>query len=190
MSGKNSQKSRETEQNPAENTADDAVQATQESLDQVRSILFGTQLRDQDKRFLTLEERFSAEFAAFRDETRKSIAALEGFMMSEFTALAARLTTESTQRAQALSHLTEESHATAQRIEKRVGECDAQHAAAEGDIRKQFHEQANGAREELKSVKAELHALVEKLVTDLRSAKTDRAALAGLFNEMAGRLQG
>ena len=191
MSGKNSQKSRGTDETGTEGqVAEEAVQATQESLDKVRDILFGSQLRDQDKRFSTIEERFSAEFQSFRDETRKSISSLETFVKAEFAALASRVTTEANQRAEAVGHLSDEFRGTAQRIDKRVNEFDQQHAGTEAEIRKQLHEQSASAREELKLMNAELHALVEKLVTDLRSAKTDRTALAGLFNEMAGRLQG
>jgi hypothetical protein len=180
---------------------EEAVHATQESLDKVRDILFGSQMREQDRRFTGLEEKFGAEFTAFQDETRKSLASLESFVKTELAALAGRLTTEANQREEAVGTLSEELKNTArgvadecrgvgQRIEKRVGEFDQQHAAAEADIRKQLLDTSNAAREELKATHAELHALVEKLVTDLRSAKTDRATLAGLFNEMAGRLQG
>lgn len=191
MSGKTAHKQRNGEEANQENhSAEEAVQATQESLDKVRDILFGTQLKDQDRRFSSLEEKFADDFAHFRDETRKSVQSLETFVKSELAALGARIASESKQRDEAFGMISEECRSTSQRVEKRVGEFDQQHAGAEADIRKALHEQANAARDELKAVHAELHALVEKLVTDLKSAKTDRAALAGLFNEMAGRLQG
>jgi len=191
MSGKAAHKSRGDEEIQTEtSTAEEAVQATQESLDKVRDILFGAQVRDTDRRFSGLEDRFAQEFTAFRDEIRKQLSSLENFVTSELSALAGRLTTETNQRNESNNHFSNELRNTTQRLEGRIHEFDQQHASAEADVRKQLNDQSNAAREELKAVHAELHTLVEKLVTDLRSAKTDRAALAGLFNEMAGRLQG
>jgi hypothetical protein len=191
MSGKTGHKSRNNEEIQTEGQpAEEAVQQTQESLDKVRDILFGAQLRDTDRRFSGLEDRFGQEFASFRDEIRKQLTSLENFVTAELSALAGRLTTETNQRNESNNNIANELRNTTQRLEGRIHEFDQQHAGAEADVRKQLTNQSNAAREELKAVHAELHALVEKLVTDLRSAKTDRTALAGLFNEMAGRLQG
>jgi uncharacterized phage infection (PIP) family protein YhgE len=191
MSGKSAHKSRSNEEIQTEGQpAEEAVQATQESLDKVRDILFGAQLRDTDRRFSGLEDRFGQEFASFRDEIRKQLTSLENFVTSELSALAGRLTTETNQRNESNNNIANELRNTTQRLEGRIHEFDQQHAGAEADVRKQLAAQSDSAREELKAVHAELHALVEKLVTDLKSAKTDRTALAGLFNEMAGRLQG
>ena len=194
MSNKSAHKSRNQEELQTEGQsvvgAEEAVQATQESLDKVRDILFGNQLRDQDRRFGSLEGKFSQEFTAFRDDVRKQLASLEQFVTSELSALAARITTESTQRNDSNNHFGNELRNTAQRLEGRVNEFAQQHSNAEAEIRKSVLDHSTSSREELKAVHAELHALVEKVVTDLKGAKTDRTALAGLFNEMAGRLQG
>ncbi|MGN6368930.1 MAG: hypothetical protein ACTHN5_11780 [Phycisphaerae bacterium] len=191
MSGKTAHKSRNNEEIQNDGQAvEQAVEATQESLDKVRDILFGSQMRDQDRRFGSLEEKFSQEFTAFREDVRKQLSSLEQFVTAELSALTARITTESNQRNEANNNISNELRSTSQRLEGRVNEFSQQHAHAESEIRKSLQEQSNTAREELKAVHAELYALVEKVVTELKGAKTDRAALAGLFNEMAGRLQG
>lgn len=194
MSSKSRVKGRVMEQTTAadvpQEAVEDAVQATQESLDKVRDILFGSQMRDQDRRFVQIEEKVAAELAAFREETRKGIRSVEEFVTAELSALASRLTAESSQRHDALRQLSDECRAGAQAIDKRVNEFDQQHAAAEAEVRRQLHDSSGALREELKTARSELHSLVEKLVSELRGAKTDRAALAGLFTEMAGKLQG
>ena len=173
----------------SEHSAEEAVQATQESLDQVRDILFGTQMRDQDRRFLSIEEKIAADFAAFREETRQSLGQLETFIKNELATLGSYLATEARQRQEATATLRNELTATAQTLEKQLGEVNAQHAAAEADVRRQLLEHSATARNELKTTQSELTTYVEKLAADLRHAKADRTALAGLFNEMATRLQ-
>jgi hypothetical protein len=173
----------------AEHSAEEAVQATQESLDQVRDILFGTQMRDQDRRFLTIEEKIAADFAAFRDETRQSLAQLETFIKNELATLGSHLAAETRQRHDATGTLKNELTTTAQTLEKQLGEINTQHAAAAADIRRHALEQTAAARNELKTTQTELTTFVEKLAADLRHAKTDRTTLAGLFTDMAARLQ-
>jgi hypothetical protein len=173
----------------SEHSAEEAVQATQESLDQVRDILFGNQMRDQDRRFVTIEEKIAADFAAFREETRQNLGQLETFIKNELATLGSYLATEARQRQEATGTLRNELTTAAQALEKQLGEINTQHTTAEADVRRQLLEQSATARNELKTTQAELTTFVEKLTADLRNAKTDRTALAGLFTEMAARLQ-
>jgi hypothetical protein len=172
-----------------ENSTEEALQSTQESLDQVRDILFGSQLRDQDRRFHQIDEKVTAELGTFRDEIRKSVATLESFFKTELHALASRITVESSQRNDGVASLKNELAATSTALDKHLTQIDAQHAEAESDLRGLVADQSAAIREDLKATHAELSALVEKLAADLRGSKTDRATLANLFTEMAGRLQ-
>jgi hypothetical protein len=195
MSNKHKNKGRVMDQTTTANvanaphSAEEAVQATQESLDQVRDILFGTQLRDQDRRFASLEEKLAADFAAFREENRQRLTQLETFLKTELAALAAQVTLETRQRQDAATALKTDLTTTAQGLEKQLGDAHTQHAAAEADLRQQLLDLTTSARAELKSTQTELTTLLEKLTNDLRHTKTDRTALAGLFTELAGRLQ-
>lgn len=215
----------QTAQNDApatNNESEQALQATQESLDKVRDILFGNQLRQQDSRFSQLEEKVSSQLGAFREETRKSLETLQEFVKSELNAALGALAAESQQRHDSFKRLQEElgaaDHSLSERLEQatrslgdeskaglqavaqdlqnksgalesRIAATEQHQQQAASELRAQLLEATNRLRDEGNAVKAELHALVEKLVNDLRSAKTDRTALATLFNEMAGRLQ-
>ena len=46
------------------------------SIDKVRDILFGGQMRDYERRFIKLEERLLQETSELKDEVRKRLAAL------------------------------------------------------------------------------------------------------------------
>src|SRR5437764_412836 len=100
MSNKSKKEHHEQTQSDNSQSAEEAVQATQESLDQVRDILFGNQMRDHDRRFTEIDEKLAAELADFRKETKKSLDSFEQFVKSEFTALTQRLTSEASQRQQ------------------------------------------------------------------------------------------
>ena len=64
------------------NVAADAL-AGGASIDKVRDILFGVQMRDYDKRFARLEERLLKETSELKDDVKKRLAALEQFMKQE-----------------------------------------------------------------------------------------------------------
>jgi len=68
------------------------------NLDKVRDILFGTQMRDYDRRFARLEERLIKEAAEAREDTRRRFDSLETFIKQEIAALNDRLKSENHQR--------------------------------------------------------------------------------------------
>src|SRR4051794_27921222 len=82
-------------------STEQAVAATQESLDQVRDILFGAQLRQQDHRWQAFEEKLAKDLAAHSEESRKRLDSLEAFVKREIGSVVELLKTESTQRADA-----------------------------------------------------------------------------------------
>lgn len=71
-------------------------------MDQVRDLLFGTQLKDMETRFKRQEEHFMREIADARDSFKKRLDSLENFMKSETTGILHRLKEEQTERDEAL----------------------------------------------------------------------------------------
>ena len=61
------------------------------SVDKIRDILFGSQMRDYDKRFARLEERLLKESAELREETRRRFDSLESYIRVEFGSLSDRI---------------------------------------------------------------------------------------------------
>jgi len=154
-----------------------AEQAGAGNVEKIRDILFGPQMRDYEHRFARLEETLMKESADLRESTRKRFDALETYIRKEFEALESRLKSERDERGNLGDVLV-----------KRIGELHDQTSAAQRDLRGAILEQSKDLREEMERRHLEISATLERRFQELRKDKTDRAALAALFNEVALRL--
>ena len=166
----------------------DGAAATGENLEKVRDILFGAQMRDHDKRFARIEERLSKDLTDLRDETRKRIDSLEAYIKREAQSLAERLKTEQAQRAEAVKEIGQELKEAGRGMDKRAGELEDLNAQTQRELRDALLEQTKTLRDEIQQFGRDVTGRVESAAGELRSDKVDRAALAGLFNEIAMRL--
>ena len=147
------------------------------NVDKIRDILFGAQMRDYEHRFARLEETLLKEAAELRESTRKRFDALESYIRKELEALEGRLRTERDERGSAHDALA-----------RRIGELNDQTSAAQRDLRSAILEQSKELGQEIERRHQEIAATLERRFQELRKDKTDRAALATLFNEVAMRL--
>src|SRR5215217_9447068 len=90
-----------------------------ESLDQVRDILFGGQMRMVDARLRSLEERIVLEQSTLRNELSRQIAELDEASKQEFAAHAERLAAERAKRADDLKALSVEMKEALKNLERR-----------------------------------------------------------------------
>ena len=148
------------------------------NVEKIRDILFGPQMRDYEHRFVRLEETLMKESADLRESTRKRFDALETYIRKEFEALEGRLRSERDDRG-----------SLGEMLVKRLGELHDQTSAAQRDLRGALLEQSKELREEMERRHLEISATLERRFQELRKDKTDRAALAALFNEVALRLK-
>jgi len=159
-----------------------------ENLDKVRDILFGTQIRDTERRFGRLEERLIKDTADLRDETRKRLESLEGFIKKEMSSMVDRLKAEQGQRGEAVKELATELKEQAKSFGQRSTELQEQLAEAQREIRQELLDQTKSLRDELAAAKADSAAELERATGELRTDKVDRASLADLFTQLAARL--
>jgi seryl-tRNA synthetase len=173
-------------QNPsqAQSDPDTGSHAETGNVDKIRDILFGGQMRDYDKRFARLEERLLKESVELRENTKRTVGALESFVKKEFEALASRLDAER----QGRDGVARELHDTARTIEKKLEEFDNQTAQAQRDLRQQLLDQSKSLNEEIERKHSEISTMLQREVADLNHEKTDRASLSALFTELALRL--
>jgi hypothetical protein len=143
----------------------------------IRDILFGSNMRDYEQRFARLEEALKKESTDLRETTRRHLEALESFVHKELAALEVRLNTERDERS-----------AIAASILKKIGEMESHEAQAKREIRNDLLQQSKELTAAIRAKGEELIVLLERRAQELQHAKTDRAALAGLFNEVALRL--
>lgn len=158
------------------------------NLDKVRDILFGNQIRDQEKRFTRLEERFTKECNNLRDESRERLESLEIYIQKEVESLTERLKTEQAERDTAVQELTQEIKDLAKALEKKLALLDEQTTQNQRDLRQQILDQSKSLGDLIRQKHEEATSGLEREAQELRVDKTDRSALASLFTEMAMRL--
>jgi hypothetical protein len=147
------------------------------NIDKIRDILFGSNMRDYEQRFSRLEEALKKESSDLRDTTRRNLESLEAFVHKELAALEVRLHAEHDERSEATSSIL-----------KKIGELENHEAQAKREIRNDLLQQSKELTDAIRNKGEEVIALLERRSQELQHSKTDRAALAGLFNEVALRL--
>jgi hypothetical protein len=158
------------------------------NIDKIRDILFGSNMRDYEQRFARLEEALKKESGDLRETTRRHLEALEAFVHKELAALEVRLNAERDERSESHSRLAAELSAATAGIHRKIGEAENHEAQAKREIRNDLLQQSKELSDSIRSKGEELSALMERRTQELHHAKTDRAALASLFSEMALRL--
>jgi chromosome segregation ATPase len=147
------------------------------NVDKIRDILFGSQMRDYEQRFVRLEESLRKESADLRESTRRRLDALESYVKKELESLQSRLRTEKDERTE-----------SAASIFRKIAEFEDQTSQAQRELRTDLLQQSKELGDAIHTRNEELTTLLERRVQELRHAKTDRTALANLLTEVAMRL--
>lgn len=158
------------------------------NLEKIKDLLFGTQVREYEKRFNHLEERLSVECANLREETHRRFDVIEQYIHQQIESLNTALRTEQNQRDEAIRGLDENLKTIARLLEKKVTQLDEQTAQQQRELRQQLLEQAKTLNDEIQQRYQEVLATSERRVQELRAEKADRGALASLLREMAMHL--
>ena len=153
--------------------------AQPESLDKVRDILFGGQMRAVESRLQGMEERFRQEHETLRSDFARQVESLDAFIRSEVQTLNERLAAERAKRTEDLKALAAEIKEAIRALEKRHVRLEESANLADATLRDQLLLMG----EQLTSELTRSHQALD-------SAKTDRTALAGLLTDMAARLSG
>lgn len=159
------------------------------NVDKIRDILFGSQMRDYDKKFSRVEERLGRETADLRDDIKRRFAALENFVKNEVTALTDQIKAEKGERADADKEGARELKEATKAWEKKAAQIEEQSAKALRDLRQLVMDESKRMTEDMEQKHKALAAAVEKESLELRATLTDRLALADLFAEVSLRLK-
>jgi hypothetical protein len=150
-----------------------------ESLDKVRDILFGGQMRAVESRLQGIEERLRQENEVLRADFARQVESLDAFIRSEVQILNERLAAERTKRTEELKSLAAEVKEAIRALEKRHVKLEESANLADAAL-----------RDQLLMMGEQLTTEMTRSHQALDSAKTDRTALAGLLTDMAARLGG
>ncbi len=164
------------------------AEAQPESLDKVRDILFGSQMRAVETRLQGLEERWRREHETLRGDFNKQVESLDAFIRSEAQSLAERLGAERTKRAEELKSLAAEIKEAIRALDKRHVKLEEATNMADAGLRDQLLMQSAAAASELSKLGDRLGAELQRSHHELDSTKTDSATLSTLLSELAARV--
>ena len=166
-------KTQQVETTPVNGSA--AAEAAPESLDKVRDILFGGQMRAVESRLQAAETRLLQGQESVRADLSKQIAQLDSTLQREVQALGERLAGERTRRTEDLKALEASFKEALRTLEKHHANLEEASGMADAELREGL---------------LQLTAEFTRAVQELRTQKSDTSAIAGLFADMASRLSG
>ncbi len=158
------------------------------NVDKIRDILFGSQMRDYESRFARLEETLVKENAEIRETNRRRFEQLEAYVRKEFESIQARFKAERDERLDNVAQQSRELKELSDSLSRRIRDLDDRSSSVERELRSQLMSQARELADEIKLTQEQIVGLLEKRYHELKDGKTDRAALATLFTEVALRL--
>ena len=161
-----------------------------ESLDKVRDILFGGQMRAVESRLQGLEERLMREQATMRTDFASQLADVDANARREAEVLGERLVAERTKRTEELKALSAELKDVIRGLENRHVKLEQLSGMADAEIRDQIMQQSRAITAEIERLSQRVSNDLNREVTALRTDKTDVSAIVSVFSEMATRLSG
>jgi hypothetical protein len=167
---------------------DCAQEATEnQSIDKIRDIIFGHQMRDYEKRFIMLEERTQQQMEALRNETVTRLEAVESFIKKEIDALSDRLKTEKSMRAQAGREISREIKDMAKKISNDIGRLEDRQNKDARETRQQLLDLTKNLSQEISNKHNEVSKALELAVKELNEDKVARSTLSEILLEVAVR---
>ena len=157
-----------------------------DSVDKIRDIIFGSQMRDYERKFTQLEDRLLQEAATMREDLARGFAAIETLIKTEVATLNEAQAAERSARGEALEGVTARLNDGMKGWGAEAAQITDRHAKAQQDLRDLLLGESKRLGEEIERK----HADQNRENQSLRAMLTDRFALADLLTEVASRLKG
>ena len=169
------------------------------SMNQVRDLLFGTQLKDIETRFQRHEARFQREVNDAREALKTRLDSLENFMRSETAALAHRVNTETAERdaamkaeqrerIEAFNKLAGNIAAAEEVFERRIAALSNTLDNTGQEIRKLMQAETNSLNNKIDEKYTSALNVISETATHIRNDMIHRSTLSNMFTEMAVKL--
>ena len=167
-----------------------APESQPESLDKVRDILFGGQMRLVEARLQGLEERIQREQQAIRTDFTKHLGDFEAAARKELDSLGERLGAERIKRSEDLKALAAECKDSFRAIEKRHAKLEETAGQTDAELRDQLLQVSITTSDEIKQLSDRVSAELNQAVTELQGDKLDTTTLAELLADLSTALTG
>ena len=168
--------------------ASDTVNANIGNIDKIRDILFGTNMRDYEKRFKRFEEHLAKARSALREELMQRIKAVEDMVVSETEQLTQKVKVDRQERYEVQQDLIHELKTLKNELNNRISQVDDQISKDIKQMRQQHHTKTQELTIQLRQQNESLMALIKQEVQQLQEEKVGRSDLASFFTEFALRL--
>ena len=175
------------DQTPASNGPPDSSPAP-ESLDQVRDILFGGQMRMVDARLQGLESRMQQEQASMRAEFTRELANIDDAMKRGIAQLNDQLAGERSKRADDLKVLSSDMRDLVKSLERRHQALEEAVSQADAELRDHLVKQSVAQSADLARTADRLSNQLDQVSTKLQNEKLDTTSLATGLTDFLGRL--
>jgi hypothetical protein len=159
-----------------------------ESLDQVRDILFGGQMRMVDARLQGLEARLQQEQASLRAEFSREIAEVDETMKKGIAQLNDGLAAERAKRADDLKALSADMRELVKSLERRHQSLEEAASQADAELRDHLVRQSAAQSADLTRTADRLAQQFDLIATRLQGDKLDTSALASGLTDLVNRL--
>ncbi len=171
-------------------TGQEATIAVSENVEKIRDILFGSNIREYDRRFSQMEAKIAGEGAEIREDVRKRLVSLEAYLKQELGSLTERLSAERTDRAEADEKSARDMSDMAKSADRRHRALEDQSGRVQQELNQQILEKSQELSDEIRLKIGEINEIFERRGQELRDEKVDRTALASLLSELSMRLTG
>ncbi len=173
-----------------------------QNIDQIREIIlgphmrnlgdlmFGSQMRELEKRFINLENNIQVESNTLRNEVSSRLDTLESYIKREINNLAEMISVERREREDATQHMQYELSRYANDTDKKVHKVEDSIEQSNTETRAALLEQSKSLLSEIQAVRISLMEVINQQTKTLQKEKTDREMLGDIFHEVSMRLHG
>ena len=157
------------------------------SVDKIRDLIFGNQMKDYEKRFVRLEEGLQRQVKEMGDATNNRLDSIEAFIKKEIEALSDRLKTEQTMRVESAKELSREIKDSTLLISKNIEQLEEKQSKDSRDLRQQLLDMSKNLSAEISKKQNEASKALDRAVKELDEDKVARSTLSELLMELAVR---
>jgi hypothetical protein len=161
-----------------------------ETVERIREILFGPQIREYGQRLSRIEERLSQETTELKAEVRRRLDALDAFTRQEMSDLRESLRIERGERTESAARLSQSLADSIKSLERRLTESDERMANGLREFRQATFERIKSVLDDLTERISKLEASQNRHLEELRDRSIDRFEFAGLLTELGLRVRG
>lgn len=154
---------------------------TGQSVDKIRDIIFGGQMREYEARFAAVENRLIKESSRLRQDIEERMNSLENLVLREFETLSNKLQLEKKERNESLLTVETLLKKADDLLNQRLGDVETKNLEEIRKLRTQEYEDIKSVRNNLLDLREELNSQIEREIDSLRKSKVDKAGIAALF---------